>query len=73
MATLAVHEFSCLKDIEFQVAPVTILIGPQGSGKSVTTKLTYFFFDQLNRQYQSAENAVDLEDFRREAARQFRT
>jgi hypothetical protein len=71
MANLIVHEFSCLKHIEFQIAPVTVLIGPQGSGKSVTTKLTYFFYDQLARQHQSAEKGVDLADFKKESARQF--
>lgn len=73
MATLLVHDFSCLKHVEFQIAPVTVLIGPQGSGKSVTTKLAYFFYDQMARQYQSAEQGVDLDDFKREASRQFRT
>ena len=73
MATLLVHDFSCLKHVEFEIAPVTVLIGPQGSGKSVTTKLSYFFYDQLTRQFQCAEKGVDLEDFKKEAARQFRS
>lgn len=72
MAVLTVHDFSCLKHVELQIAPVTVLIGPQGSGKSVTTKLLYFFYDQLSRQYQCAENGVDLEEFKKEAARHFR-
>lgn len=73
MANLVVHEFSCLKHVDFHIAPVTVLIGPQGSGKSVTTKLTYFFYDQLTRQFQSAEKGIDLDDFKKEAASQFRT
>jgi hypothetical protein len=73
MTNLTVHDFSCLKHVELQVAPVTVLIGPQGSGKSVTTKLLYFFYDQLTRQYQCAEKGVDLGDFKKEASRQFRT
>lgn len=73
MASLTVHDFSCLKKIDFQIAPVTVLIGPQGSGKSVTTKLVYFCYDQLTRQYQCAEKGVSLDEFKREAARQFRT
>jgi AAA domain, putative AbiEii toxin, Type IV TA system len=73
MANLIVNDFSCLKHVDFHIAPVTVLIGPQGSGKSVTTKLTYFFYDQLTRQYQSAEKGLDLEEFKKEAARQFRT
>jgi energy-coupling factor transporter ATP-binding protein EcfA2 len=73
MANLQVHDFSCLKHVDFEIAPVTVLIGPQGSGKSVTTKLAYFFYDQLTRQHQSAEKGVDLDDFKKEAARQFRT
>lgn len=73
MANLIVHDFSCLKHIEFTVAPLTVLIGPQGSGKSVTTKLIYFFYEQLIRQHQSAEKNVSLEEFKKESARQFRT
>jgi len=73
MSILTVHDFSCLRHVELDVAPVMVLIGPQGSGKSVTTKLLYFFYDQLNRLTQCAEKGVDLSDFKKEAARQFRS
>ncbi len=73
MANLVVHDFSCLTHVDFHLAPVTVLIGPQGSGKSVTTKLTYFFYDQLVRQHQCAEKGVELSEYKKEAARQFRT
>ncbi len=72
MITLKVDEFSCIKSVNFQVAPVTILIGPQGSGKSVTTKLVYFFFDILNnKQFQCAEKGISLDSFKRDIALQF--
>lgn len=72
MITLSIEDFSCIKSARMEIAPVTVLIGPQGSGKSVTTKLVYFFIDTLLRQYLSAERGVDLDDFKKEASRQFR-
>lgn len=70
--TLSVEDFSCLQAGRIEISPVTVIIGPQGAGKSVTTKLIYFFIDLLSKQYASAERNIDVEDFRKEAARQFR-
>jgi predicted ATPase len=72
MITLSVEDFSCLKSATFQVAPVTVLIGPQGSGKSVLCKLNYFFYEVLARQYKFAENGSEFAEFKRDIARQFR-
>lgn len=73
MISLTIEQFSCIKWARFQVAPVTVLIGPQGSGKSITTKLTYFFCDLLIRQYACAEKGLSLDEFKKDTARQFRT
>ena len=51
---------------------MTVLIGPQGSGKSVTTKLNYFFCDLFSKQHQFAEKGCDLSELKRDIARQFR-
>ena len=73
MMNLNVDDFSCLKSASFQVAPVTVLIGPQGSGKSVLCKLNYFFWDLLARQHKFAESGAEIAEFKRDVARQFRT
>lgn len=70
--TLTIEDFSCIKSARFDLAPVTVLIGPQGSGKSLTIKLLYFFVDILARQYTDVEKGVGLEDFKRETARLFK-
>jgi len=70
--SLSIDDFSCIKHARFELAPVTVLIGPQGSGKSVTTKLFYFFIDVLLRQYASAERSVSLEEFKKETVRTFK-
>lgn len=43
MANLKVSNFSCIESAEFEPSDVTVIIGPQGSGKSVLCKLAYFF------------------------------
>lgn len=42
MQTLSVKDFSCIKLAKITLAPLTIIIGPQASGKSVISKLLYF-------------------------------
>ncbi len=71
MPTLHVSEFSCLKEARFEIAPVNVIIGPQGSGKSVTTKLFYFFSDILNNHLQSAERGDDIGDYKKLLSKQF--
>jgi len=71
MATLNVTDFSCLKEVVFELAPVNIIIGPQGSGKSVTTKLFYFFSDMLNSFLQSAERGDSIEEYKKTISKQF--
>ncbi|WP_186148013.1 AAA family ATPase [Burkholderia gladioli] len=45
MRRLVVKNFSCIKSATLDLAPLTAIIGPQSSGKSVLLKLTYFFTD----------------------------
>lgn len=44
---LRVKGFSCLRDVDVEFKDVTILIGEQGSGKSVLYKLAYYFVDKV--------------------------
>jgi hypothetical protein len=71
MVKLIISDFSCLDDAVFEMAPVNVIIGPQGSGKSVTTKLFYFFSDILNSFTVSAERGDTIEDYKRIVSKQF--
>lgn len=42
MQKIIVKDFSCIKSAALEVAPLTLVIGPQASGKSVLSKLIYF-------------------------------
>jgi predicted ATPase len=50
MADLYIQNFSCIDDAHLRLTRMTVLIGPQASGKSVISKLMYFFYDILSRQ-----------------------
>lgn len=71
MPTLSVSEFSCLKEATFTLAPVNVIIGPQGSGKSITTKLFYFFSDMMTSYVQFAEKNDGIEAYKKFLAKQF--
>lgn len=43
MTKLVVENFSCIKHADLEVANFTIIIGEQASGKSLISKLVYFF------------------------------
>lgn len=43
MQKLHIKDFSCIKSASLEVNPLTLIIGPQASGKSVISKLLYFF------------------------------
>lgn len=59
---LTVEKFSCIKNAEIEIASLNILIGPQASGKSVLSKLVYFFLDFQRVQVDSlvGEKSFDL-------------
>lgn len=45
---LYIKNFAGIKELELEIKPINILIGPQGTGKSVVVKLIYFFKDIIN-------------------------
>ena len=45
MGSLKVRDFSCIKEADLELGRMTVIIGPQASGKSVLCKLNYFFND----------------------------
>jgi hypothetical protein len=63
MATLSIKQFSCVDEAELDLSQLTVLIGPQATGKSVISKLIYFFYDILNRQYRELDDSQTLDQF----------
>lgn len=51
MRTLSVSNFSCIRDATIEIGRLTLLIGPQASGKSVLCKLNYFLIECSYLQY----------------------
>ncbi len=41
--TLTVKNFSVIKEAKLEFAKITVLIGPQASGKSLLCRLAFFF------------------------------
>lgn len=63
--TLVVKNFSCIEKASFQINDLTLIIGPQASGKSVLCKLFYFFHsipDELPRWVQDVGKGGDLKE-----------
>jgi len=63
MAILRISNFSCIKSAEISLGDLTILIGPQASGKSVLSKLIYFCYDVFEKQYRFLEEEAPLREF----------
>ena len=64
MAVLRVKNFSCIDTAELTVSQMTILIGPQASGKSVLSKLVYFFYNiVLSSQFNAIEEGQAYSEF----------
>ncbi|MBB6219991.1 AAA family ATPase [Rhizobium leguminosarum] len=62
MQKLRVTNFSCIKYADLETASLTILIGPQASGKSVLSKLLYFFNNILITLHNSAEEQLSAKE-----------
>ncbi|MBV0892182.1 ATP-binding protein [Paracoccus sp. Z118] len=73
MPYISIQRFSCIKKADLEIADINIIIGEQGSGKSVTTKLIYFFGDLFSDFIRAAEDQTPLEHYKKEVARRFTT
>jgi predicted ATP-binding protein involved in virulence len=71
MPKIIIHDFSCIDYAELELKPITILIGPQASGKSLISKLIYFFADITNIQYRNAEDGDPLKLFQKQIRTNF--
>ena len=50
-AVLSIRNFSCIKNLDVEFKRLTVFIGEQASGKSVTCKLYYFFTQAFRNVY----------------------
>ena len=64
MRKLKITNFSCIREANIELNRLTIIIGPQASGKSVISKLFYFFFDLGNLQRVAIEGGKDFDGFK---------
>lgn len=71
MPQLKIQQFSCIRFAEIELRRVTVIIGPQASGKSLITKLFCFFNDQVLGQYSKAESGDDYKSFLKSLSRDF--
>lgn len=71
MPILEVTNFSCVKGAVLELKPITILTGPQAAGKSVLTKLSFFFTELLHRQFDAAEEGLSLERYKAQVLARF--
>lgn len=68
---LEVKNFSCITSAKIDFSRLTLIIGPQASGKSVLCKLAYFFNSLLTEQFPQVEDNADLDGFRSYVAAKF--
>ena len=63
MEKLIINNFAGIKDAIFELCPITVLIGPQATGKSVLAKLLYYFRDQPREMIRAASEGDGWEPF----------
>lgn len=63
MITLKIENFSCIDAADIELGQLTILIGPQASGKSVISKLVYFCNDLLLSKDRFIEERRSIDEF----------
>ena len=65
MRKLTVKNFSVIKEAELEFGKITVLIGPQSSGKSLLCKLAYFFSKELlELAVESISQGTSVEQFK---------
>ncbi len=69
MEKIKIENFGGIKSMDFEFKAINLLIGPQGSGKSITVKLLYFFksfFGEIIRSVDSEETKKELDKKQKE-------
>jgi hypothetical protein len=70
--TLTVKNFSVIKEANLEFGKITVLIGPQASGKSLLCRLTFFFQQVVVEQAEEAIKAAeDIEQLRQRVSDRF--
>jgi AAA ATPase domain len=64
MRTLKVSNFSCIEQASMELGRLTVIIGPQASGKSVLCKLAFFLFECAARQREALFKRESLDKFK---------
>src|SRR4029078_6161028 len=72
MAKLTIKNFSCIREAAVQLNGMTIITGPQASGKSLISKLCYFFFDILDTHHTAIRERQPIGLYRLELVDLFR-
>jgi predicted ATPase len=72
MPTLAVRNFSAINEADVSLELLTVLVGPQASGKSLLSKLIYFFNDILRQQVTFAREGQTLREVRDQIKKSFK-
>lgn len=72
MRKLTVKNFSVIQEAELEFGKITVLIGPQSSGKSLLCKLAYFFEKELIEiAVNSIESQSSWDEYLRDASKAF--
>lgn len=69
---LTVKNFSCIKEAKLRLAKLTVLTGPQASGKSVLSKLIYFSINKFIGYTFLPSETITLAEFKADIADEFK-
>ena len=69
---IKIENFSCVAHADIELAPITVLIGPQASGKSVISKMIYFMSEIFSDQFRALEEGFTLTEFQSEVGESFK-
>jgi len=68
---LSIRDFSCIIEADIEVKNFNVIIGPQASGKSLISKLIYFFNTINIDQIEIIKSTKNIESFSDELKEKF--
>lgn len=71
MKRLRVSNFSCIKHADINIDRLTVIIGPQASGKSILCKLVYFFTDMILIQRECLRERESFDSYKEQIRTKF--
>ncbi len=71
METISINQFAGLNEASIETGPITLIIGQQATGKSVTAKLIFFFREIGVQLYSAATSGRSIEEFNTECKKKF--